>query len=57
MNKLNKNTKGISLAFSQNNNANEFLLEVTNGLENLIIFFSKNFDKNFCDNRIIEHIF
>lgn len=57
MNKLNKNTKGISLAFSQNNNVNEFLLEVTNGLENLIIFFSKNFDKNFCNNRIIEHIF
>ena len=57
MKKLNKNIKGISLAFSQNNNVNEFLCEITNSLENLIVSFSKNFDKNFCDDKMIEFIF
>ena len=57
MNKLNKNIKGISLAFSQNNNVNEFLYEITNSLENLIVSFSENFDKNFCDDKMIEFIF
>ena len=57
MNKLKKNIKGISLAFSQNNNVNEFLCEITNRLENLIVSFSENFNKNFCDDKIIEFIF
>lgn len=57
MNKLKKNIKEISLAFSQNNNVNEFLYEITNRLENLIVFFSENFNKNFCDDKIIEFIF